>query len=119
MPFIIEDTDNQTDISEEKRKSYREYIKLNETLWSDLQDRALTLYLNKYDMIDARYNIPEFLKKENVDRTSVMKLMKFRKLYMNFEGRIAWLFEFPIAEDGLAWEFTSRTIQLISQPEII
>ena len=119
LPFSIDISDGEKEITDVMRKSYREYLKFNETLWEEIKDITLGHYLSYYDEFESQYDVPESMKKENVDKEKVMPMVDFSKLYMTEEGRIAWLCEFPLAQDGLAFEFTDGWINLITQPEII
>ncbi len=119
LPFSIDISDGEKEITDVMRKSYREYLKFNETLWEEIKDITLGHYLSYYDEFESQYDVPESMKKENVDKEKVMPMVDFSKLYMTEEGRIAWLCEFPLAQDGLAYEFTDGWINLITQPEII
>lgn len=119
LPFSIDISDGGKEITDVMRKSYREYLKFNETLWEEIKEITLGHYLSYYDEFESQYDVPESMKKENVDKEKVMPMVDFSKLYMTEEGRIAWLCEFPLAQDGLAYEFTDGWINLITQPEII
>ncbi|MBR5375527.1 MAG: hypothetical protein IK131_12775 [Paludibacteraceae bacterium] len=119
LPFSIDISDGEKEITDVMRKSYREYLKFNETLWEEIKEITLGHYLSYYDEFESQYDVPESMKKENVDKEKVMPMVDFSKLYMTEEGRIAWLCEFPLAQDGLAYEFTDGWIDLITQPEII
>ncbi len=119
MPFSIDICEGEKEINDDMRKAYRMYLKFNETLWEEIQDMSMDLYLDNYEEMKSCYDIPESLRKENMNRDKVMALVDITKLYMTSEGRIAWLCEFPTANDGLAFEFTDDFIDLITQPEII
>ena len=119
LPFTIEFFDDDKVISEDMRNSYKQYIELSKTLWEDVTGWSLDYCLSNYDELEKIYDLPESLQRINLDENSVMSLMKITKLYMSYNGRIAWLCEFPTAADGLAYEFTKGYVCMITQPEII
>lgn len=119
LPFTIDIMGEEKSIGDNMRDAFKKYVEFNKTLWGEIQDMTLSYYKSNYSEFEANYNFPESLQKDKVNRDSVMSLLTFTKLYMTSEGRIAWLCEFPIAADGLAFEFTDGFVDLISQPEII
>lgn len=108
------------DVNNKQRKQYKEYLKYNASFWDGIKDELLAYYLKFYDDFSEYLDIPDSLKKENVTRDNVVSILTFTKLFIDDEGRIAWLCESPTEEeDGLAFEFTEGKIKLIYQPEII
>ena len=65
------------------------------------------------------YVVPEELNKENVNENNVISILTFTKLYIDFDGCIAWLCESPTEEDGLAFEFTDGKVLWNYQNQII
>lgn len=106
-------------LNDKMRDAYRKYLEINGTLWEEIKDVTLEYFLSSYNWFSSFLKLPETLKKENVTRDSVMTLITFTELFIDDEGRIAWLCESPTTEDGLAFEFTTGEIELITQPEII
>ena len=107
-------------VNAKQRKRYKEYLQYDASFWEGIKDELLTYYLKFYDDFSSYLEIPDSLKKENVTRDKVVSILKFTKLYIDYEGRIAWLCESPTEEeDGLAFEFTDGKIKQIFQPEII
>lgn len=107
-------------VNAKQRKRYKEYLQYDASFWEGIKDELLTYYLKFYDDFSSYLDIPDSLKKENVTRDKVVSILKFTKLYIDYEGRIAWLCESPTEEeDGLAFEFTDGKIKQIFQPEII
>ncbi|MCQ2195242.1 MAG: hypothetical protein MJZ28_09885 [Paludibacteraceae bacterium] len=107
-------------VSEKQRASYQKFIELNATRWEGIQDATLDYYLEGYDDFVEYLDLPDSLLRENVTRENVVPgLLDFTKLFIKTNGRIAWLCESPTTDDGLAFEFTSGEIELISQTEII
>ena len=119
LPLTIRADD--AELTDEMRSAYKQYLKLNSTLWEGVKDAMLEYYLRGYDWFSTFMDFPEELSKENVNRENVMSLVQFKKLYISdIDGRIAWLCECPTAEeDGLAFEFTDGEIETISQSDII
>ena len=119
LPLTIRADD--AELTDEMRSAYKQYLKLNSTLWEGVKDAMLEYYLRGYDWFSTFMDFPEELSKENVNRDNVMSLVKFTKLYISdIDGRIAWLCECPTAEEeGLAFEFTDGNIEAIAQTDII
>lgn len=119
LPLTIRADD--AELTDEMRSAYKQYLKLNSTLWEGVKDAMLEYYLRGYDWFSTFMDFPEELSKENVNRENVMSLVQFKKLYIsNIDGRIAWLCECPTAEEeGLAFEFTDGEIEAIAQTDII
>ena len=118
MPVTIRTYDDP--VSDKQRESYKKFLKLNTTQWEEIKDITLDYYLEGYDNFMEYIDIPDYLKRENVDRENVVKgLLEFTELFIKTNGRIAWLCECPTTDDGLAFEFTDGKIKLIPQPEII
>ena len=119
LPLTIRADD--AELTDEMRSAYKQYLKLNSTLWEGVKDAMLEYYLRGYDWFSTFMDFPEELSKENVNRENVMSLVQFKKLYIsNIDGRIAWLCECPTAEEeGLAFEFTDGNIEAIAQTDII
>lgn len=106
-------------LNDKMRDAYQKYLEMNGTLWEKIKDVTLEYFLSSYNWFSSILKLPETLKKENVSRDSVMTLITFTELFIDDEGRIAWLCESPTTEDGLAFEFTKGEIELISQGDII
>ena len=118
MPVTIRTYDDP--VSDKQRESYKKFLKLNTTQWEEIKDITLDYYLEGYDNFMEYIDIPDCLKRENVDRENVVKgLLEFTELFIKTNGRIAWLCECPTTDDGLAFEFTNGEIDLISQIDII
>lgn len=118
MPVTIRTYDDP--VSDKQRESYKKFLKLNTTQWEEIKDITLDYYLEGYDNFMEYIDIPDYLKRENVDRENVVKgLLEFTELFIKTNGRIAWLCECPTTDDGLAFEFTNGEIDLISQIDII
>ena len=119
LPLTIRADD--AELTDEMRSAYKQYLKLNSTLWEGVKDAMLEYYLRGYDWFSTFMEFPKELSKENVNRDNVMSLVQFKKLYIsNIDGRIAWLCECPTAEEeGLAFEFTDGEIETIAQSDII
>lgn len=118
LPLVIESYDKT--ITEEMRGAYGTFVAMRGTLWDRMKDCLLDSYLKMYDEIEANFDIEEPLTKENVSRDNVLNVAEFTKLYISSDGRIAWLAECPTEpEDGIAFEFTTGDIELISQQDII
>ena len=119
LPFAIEFFTPEKVINEEMRKTYRNYVKYNATLWKEVLEWSLDFYEQNYEDLIERFDVPEELQIENIKEESVMSLMDIRKLYMTNSGRIAWLCEYPTVEDGLAYEFNEEGLWMIPQWQII
>lgn len=118
MPVTIRTYDDP--VSDKQRESYKKFLKLNATQWEEIKDITLDYYLEGYDNFMEYIDIPDYLKRENVNRENVVKgLLEFTELFIKTNGRIAWLCECPTTDDGLAFEFTNGEIDLISQIDII
>lgn len=119
LPFNIQIYGNKKSINEDMRNAFKMYVKFNETMWTRIPEVILAYYLQNYHNIEGRFDVPDALRKERVNTNNVMDLVDFTSLFLTEEGRIAWLCEFPTAEDGLAFEFTDDFIDLIPQTEIL
>lgn len=119
LPFVIR-SGNDRKVNDEMRKAYKAYLKLKPGFWNDVKKEMLEYYLDDYEDIIEYLQIPEKLNKENVTEDSVMSLVTFTELYMDFLGKIGWICKTPIdEEDGLAFEFTNGTVELISTLDIL
>lgn len=119
LPFNIQIYGNKKSLNEDMRNAFKMYVKFNETMWTRIPEVILAYYLQNYHNIEGRFDVPDALRKERVNKNNVMDLVDFTSLFLTEEGRIAWLCEFPSAEDGLAFEFTDDFIDLIPQTEIL
>ncbi len=119
LPFNIQIYGNKKSINEDMRNAFKMYVKFNETMWTRIPEVILAYYLQNYHNIEGRFDVPDALRKERVNTNNVMDLVDFTSLFLTEEGRIAWLCEFPTAEDGLAFEFTDDFIDLIPQTDIL
>lgn len=118
LPLVIESYDKS--ISDEMRGAYGTFVAMRCTLWDRMKDCLLDSYLEIYDEIEANFDIEDSLTRENVSRDNVLDIAEFTKLYISSDARIAWLAECPTEpEDGIAFEFTTGEIELISQQDII
>lgn len=118
MQLTIGSDDNV--LEENHRTAFNVYKAMRPTFWDEIKDVALKYYLDRYDDLKEYLNIPKSLKKENVNRDSVLNILTFTKLYINESGRIAWLCESPTApDDGLGFDFTKGKIKCIYQYEVI
>lgn len=119
LPFVIR-SGNDRKVNDEMRKAYKAYLKLKPGFWNDVKKEMLEYYLDDYEDIIEYLQIPEKLNKENVTEDSVMSLVTFTELYMDFLGKIGWICKTPIdEEDGLAFEFTNGEVELISTLDIL
>ena len=118
MQLTVGSDDNV--LEENHRTAFNVYKAMRPTFWDEIKDVALKYYLDRYDDLKEYLNIPKSLKKENVNRDSVLNILTFTKLYINESGRIAWLCESPTApDDGLGFDFTKGKIKCIYQYEVI
>lgn len=119
MRMVIR-TENEKELNEDIRKAYKTFLKMRPTFWNDMKKEMLSYYLSSYESFKDYLEIPESLNKDNVDENSVMTILTFTKMYLVYDGRIAWFCESPTdTETGLAFEFTKEKIELIGQDEII
>ena len=119
LPLMIRTGEDQT-FNEKMKKASNTYLKMKPTFWTDIKKKMLRYYLYDYERFEEFLEIPEELSKENVTEDSVMSIVTFKYLYMDFLGKIGWLCDSPTdEEDGLAFEFTSGETKLESQVDIL
>ena len=116
---MIINTEEDLKINKEIQEAYKTYLKMKPTFWNDIKRQMLFYYKTYYNDFEENLNIPEELNKENVNENNVISILTFTKLYIDFDGCIAWLCESPTEEDGLAFEFTDGKVQWDYQNQII
>ena len=117
LPLNIKSYDDV--VNDEMRRAYYTFVMMRPTLWCGMKDKMLKHYLDIYDDAASYLEIPDYLTREQVNKDSVMKIVEFTELFITDEGRVAWLAECRTdEEDGLAFEFTTGEIELISQQRI-
>ncbi len=119
LPFDIRIDDEDKVIEDVMRKSYKNYLKYCKTFWKDIPGWTLDYYKLTYNELERRFDLPEELQKENINKDTVMTLLDIRKLYMDSEGRLGWLAEYPTAQDGLAFEILDKFVDMIPQTQLI
>lgn len=103
-------------ISDVQRDNYQRYLSYDKSYWESMKDVFLDYYLRVYDALEEYMDIPDYLKRENVTRDTVMDIVSFTKLHFSDRGKASWLAESPIEEeDGLAFEFSTGKIILGQQ----
>ncbi len=116
---MIINTEEDLKINKEIQEAYKTYLKMKPTFWNDIKRQMLFYYKTYYNDFEENLNIPEELNKENVNENNVISILTFTKLYIDFDGCIAWLCESPTEEDGLAFEFTDGKVLWNYQNQII
>ena len=112
-------SDSKRRINDKMRNAYKTYLELRPTFWNGIKKEMLEYYLDNYDDYKEYLEIPKHLKKGNVNEDSVMTMLTFTKLYADYNGRIGWLCESPLNDDGFSVEFTDGNIDLEIQDVLL
>lgn len=103
------------ELTQEQRKTYKDFMKNKAKYWEDMKDKMLDYYLCIYDDVEANFNVPKEFEKENVTRDKVLKIVKFGRIHFYEDGGGCFIGKCPIANpDGevLGFEFTDGKIEI-------
>ncbi len=103
------------ELTQEQRKTYKDFMKNKAKYWEDMKDKMLDYYLCIYDDVEANFNVPKEFEKENVTRDKVLKIIKFGRIHFYEDGGGCFIGKCPIANpDGevLGFEFTDGEIEI-------
>ena len=108
------------ELTQEQRKTYKDFMKNKSKYWEDMKDKMLDYYLSIYEDMVEFIDVPEGLEIENVTRDTVMNMVGFGRIYFTDDGRGCFLGECPIGEEeGIGFEFTDGEIEIIEPSEIL
>jgi hypothetical protein len=103
------------ELTQEQRKTYKDFMKNKAKYWEDMKDKMLDYYLCIYDDVEANFNVPKEFEKENVTRDKVLKIIKFGRIHFYEDGGGCFLGKCPIANpegEVLGFEFTDGKIEI-------
>jgi len=103
------------ELTQEQRKTYKDFMKNKSKYWEDMKDKMLDYYLCIYDDVEANFNVPKEFEKENVTRDKVLKIIKFGRIHFYEDGGGCFLGKCPIANpegEVLGFEFTDGEIEI-------
>ena len=103
------------ELTQEQRKTYKDFMINKTKYWEDMKDKMLDYYLCIYDDVEANFNVPKEFEKENVTRDKVLKIIKFGRIHFYEDGGGCFIGECPMANpDGevLGFEFTDGEIEI-------
>ena len=103
------------ELTQEQRKTYKDFMKNKAKYWEDMKDKMLDYYLCIYDDVEANFNVPKEFEKENVTRDKVLKIIKFGRIHFYEDGGGCFLGKCPIANpegEVLGFEFTDGEIEI-------
>ena len=103
------------ELTQEQRKTYKDFMKNKAKYWEDMKDKMLDYYLCIYDDVEANFNVPKEFEKENVTRDKVLKIIKFGRIHFYEDGGGCFIGKCPIANpegEVLGFEFTDGKIEI-------
>ena len=103
------------ELTQEQRKTYKDFTKNKAKYWEDMKDKMLDYYLCIYDDVEANFNVPKEFEKENVTRDKVLKIIKFGRIHFYEDGGGCFIGKCPIANpegEVLGFEFTDGEIEI-------
>ena len=103
------------ELTQEQRKTYKDFMKNKAKYWEDMKDKMLDYYLCIYDDVEANFNVPKEFEKENVTRDKVLKIIKFGRIHFYEDGGGCFIGKCPIANpegEVLGFEFTDGEIEI-------
>lgn len=107
-------------ISEVERKSYERYKESENHYFDIIPETLLSYYLSTYENVKEMWRVPRQYNKKNISKDNVMDLIDFKELYIDEDGRCAWLCECPWEEDdGIAFVLSDGKVRVELQTDIL